>query len=84
VVDDGDGDGEVKGGERVREGEDVGHGDGVRLVLGGDGGEVGGPVWREGEYLGVLGSLCLTFPCHLEVKGGLSYSRSYCPVFRGG
>jgi hypothetical protein len=47
VVDDGDGDGEVEGGERVRQGEDVGHGDGVRLVLGGDGGEVGGSVFEK-------------------------------------
>ena len=44
VVDDGDGDGEVEGRERVRQGEDVGDGDGVRLVGDGDGGEIGGSV----------------------------------------
>ena len=44
MVHDGDGDGEVEGGERVREGEDVCYGDGVWGVLGGDGGEVGGSV----------------------------------------
>ena len=42
-----DGDGEVEGVGRVGEGEDVGYGYGVRLVAGGDGGEVGGSVARE-------------------------------------
>jgi len=51
-VHDGDGDGEVEGVRGVWEGEDVGYGYGVRLVLGGDGGEVGGSVGGEnGELL---------------------------------
>ena len=71
VVDDGDGDGEVEGGERVREGQDVGYGDGVRLVGCSDGRKVGGSVWRRWTWLVFL---CAFFSFDLGMEGGASFA----------